>query len=139
MVTSKTCARSATANFLGYLQFVELRDGGFALAGTSRGRTYFDATTTYDGSDPIRLYHFLLRTDAAGNDLWMRADGNGRDLRIHGLIEHPNGALGLVGSYNGQHVLDEGLPTEHSTPEIAGDYYRTFYEQFHADGAFGGR
>jgi len=119
--------------------FIELRDGGFALAGTSRGRTYLDDANTLDGEDPVRLYQFLIRTDAAGDDLWARMDGNGRDLRIHGLLEHPNGALALVGSYNGAHVVDRGLPTERSTREIGGNHYRTYYTQFHRDGTFGER
>ncbi|MHC4940028.1 MAG: hypothetical protein ACYTHK_13755 [Planctomycetota bacterium] len=126
-------------NYLGWLRLLELRDGGLALAGVGRATVDFGDGLTLDGLDPSTLYHFVVRMDEQGEIVWARADGNGSDVRLYSLIEQPNGAIALSGSYRRTYAVDLGTPEEQSTPVIDGNVYRHFHTQFHDDGAFGTR
>jgi hypothetical protein len=126
-------------NYLGWTRLLELRDGGLALAGVGRSVVDFGDGVTFDGIDPSTLYHFIVRMNDRGEIVWARADGNGSDLRLYSLIEQPNGAIALSGSYRHSYAVDLGTAHERSTPVIDGNVYRHFYTQFHDDGTFGTR
>jgi len=126
-------------NFLAYMRVIELADGGVALAGSARSTLYLDATERLDGLDANTLYHFVIRVDAQGDDVWARADGDGSDLRLYSLLEHPDGSIAVSGSYRNSYTVGLGTADERSTPPIDGNVYRGFYTRFHDDGAFGTR